>query len=134
MDFNAELNEALKAFREVRLDKKSDSELVAMIRIFRQWQVAQYAGEAPQAIEAVEKEISRRQKDRHQEGAKTLHELAMEQGKNLHGETMDELGKLKNSVDQLARARCVDKWILVAGWIAAIAGVIAVLLALFLKN
>jgi hypothetical protein len=27
MDFNAELNEALEAFREARLDKKSESEL-----------------------------------------------------------------------------------------------------------
>jgi len=42
--------------------------------------------------------------------------------------------RLKASVDQLARARCVDKWILVAGWIAAIAGVVAVALALFLKH
>lgn len=141
MDFNTELNEALKAFREVRLDKKSDDELVSMIRIFRQWQVAQFAGEAPQAIEAVEKEIARRQRDRHQEGAKTLHQLQMEQGKNLHQETVGEMGKLKSSVDRLktsvdrlSRPRGIEWWILAAGWIAAIAAVIAAWIELFPKH
>lgn len=86
------------------------------------------------SIEAYENEIGRRQKERHQEDSKTLHQQQIELGKALHGETMGEMAKLKISVDQLARARCVDKWILVAGWIAAIAAVVAVVLALFLRH
>jgi hypothetical protein len=133
MDFdpklNPELNEALKAIQEARLAGKNDKELPRMVAVLQIYLACQY--HAPPAIkssiEAIENEIARRQKDRHQAGL-------MVQGKNLHGETMAELGKLKTSVDQLARARCVDKWILVAGWIAAIASVIAVALSIFLKH
>jgi len=83
------------------------------------------------AIESFENEISRRiQHDK----SKTLHDLEMTQGQNLHGETKAELKKLKGAVDRLASARCVDKWILVAGWIAAIGAAIAAWIALFPKH
>lgn len=133
-EFNKALNEAVKAVREVRLDQKSDDDLRSMSRVLRQWQASQYAPEAPHAIEAIENEIARRQKDKHQEGIKTLHQLEMEQGKNLHKETMDELDEIKTSVNRLAHTRRIEWWILAAGWIAAVAGVAAVALELFLKR
>ena len=90
------------------------------------------------AIESFENEVSRRA---HQAGAAVLHQQQMEQGKNFHGEAMGEMGKLKTSVDlikvsvdRLARTRRIEWWILAAGWIAAIASVAAVVLALFLKH
>ena len=64
-------------------------------------------------------------------GIKTLHQLEMEQGKNLHKETMDELDEIKTSVNRLAHTRRIEWWILAAGWIAAVAGVAAVALELF---
>lgn len=90
------------------------------------------------AIESFENEISRRTQ---QESAKTLQQNEMAQGQNLHRETIGEMGKLKTSVeglktsvDRLARPRCIDWWILIAGWIAAIAGVVVVLLSIFLRH
>jgi hypothetical protein len=65
----------------------------------------------------------------------------MEQGKNLHQETVGEMGKLKSSVDRLktsvdrlSRPRGIEWWILAAGWIAAIAAVIAAWIELFPKH
>ncbi len=79
------------------------------------------------AIESFENEISRRSQLK---GATALHERQMEQGKNLHGETMNELEQLKNSVNQLARARTVDIWILIVGAVAAIAGLAGIVIGL----
>jgi hypothetical protein len=59
-----------------------------------------------------------------------LNQKATEQGANLHGETMGELEQLKNSVNQLARARTVDIWILIVGAIAAVAGVVGIVIGL----
>ena len=114
MDFNTELNEALKAFREVRLDKKSDGELVSMIKIFRQWQIAQFAGEAPQAIEAVEKEIARRQISKnHQELVAEQHKLHQAQiaEAKLLSDTSDD--KLKSSIDGLRKPH----WTMTPGFV-----------------
>jgi hypothetical protein len=67
--------------------------------------------------------------------------LSTEQDGKLHGETKGEMKKLKdsvdlvkNSVDSLARARPVDRWILFVGAIAAAAALIAVALSIFLKH
>jgi endonuclease IV len=79
------------------------------------------------ALDSFENEISRRKQ---QEDAKTLHQSAMAQGKNLHGETMGELDKLKSSVDRLGHPRWIDWAILAVGAIAAIAAVVS----LFLKH
>jgi predicted HicB family RNase H-like nuclease len=76
---------------------------------------------AKAAIESFENEISRRTQ---QDKSKTLHDLAMAQGQSLHGETMVELEKLKQSVDQLAKPHWVLWATLVATAIAAIVGVI----------
>jgi hypothetical protein len=43
---------------------------------------------------------------------------------------MGELEQLKNSVNQLARARTVDIWILIVGAIAAVAGVVGIVIGL----
>jgi Fe2+ transport system protein B len=117
MDFNTELNESLKAFREVRLDKKSDGELVSMIKIFRQWQIAQFAGEAPQAIEAVEKEIARRQiAKNHQELVAEQHKLHQAQiaEAKLLSDTSDE--KLKSSIDGLRKPH----WTMTPGFVVVL--------------
>ncbi len=79
------------------------------------------------ALDSFENEISRRKQ---QEDVNTLHQSEMEQGKNLHKETMDELEEIKTSVDRLGHPLWIDWAILAVGAIAAIASV----LSLFLKH
>jgi hypothetical protein len=120
-NYDVELREAVKALEERRLDKKTPESLRTGLQALQM----NYMNQGPTpgvkaAIESFENEISRR--------------VQLDQGKNLHGETMGELTKIKISVDQLARARCVDKWILVAGWIAAVGAAVAAWFALFPKR
>jgi hypothetical protein len=60
MTWEQQLNEALAAVREVRLDKKSDAELVVILKVFHKWRVSEHAPQAPISIKAVEDEMARR--------------------------------------------------------------------------
>lgn len=124
--FQNELNEALKIVPEGRLAGKGDDDLrQAVITLQKYLSGQSHPPPLIQAsIDAMENELARRQKDKHQEDSKILHYSAMEQGKDFHGETMEELEKLKQSVDRLANPHWVLWATLVATAIAAIAGVI----------
>jgi hypothetical protein len=134
MDFdpnlNAGLDEALKSVREGRLAGKKDEELPRMVTVLQNYLACEFhpPPAIKSSIEAIENELARRQKDKHQEDSKTLHQSAMDQGKNFHGETMDKLKEIKDSVDQLARPRWIDWAILIVGAIAAIGVVISLFL------
>src|ERR1039458_2029875 len=118
----------MKVAPEGRLGKKSPEELRSLIRVLHRHYSSQDRSPAVKAaIEAIESELSHRQRDNQQEGEKILNQQAMEQGKNLHAETIGEMGKLKtsvgllkDSVDRLAKPRLIDWAILIAGIIAAI--------------
>jgi hypothetical protein len=110
-NYDVELREAVKALEERRLDKKNPESLRTGLQALQM----NYMNQGPTpgvkaAIESFENEISRR--------------VQLDQGKNLHGETMGELEKLKQSVDRLANPHWVLWATLVATAIAAIAGVI----------
>jgi hypothetical protein len=124
--------------REMKFDDKSDDDLRLMLIVCGN-QSGQTGdkfstAQVEHAVKMIYEELARRQRAKNQQELideqQKLHQAATSQGKALHSETMEELGKVKLSVDQLARARCVDKWILIAGWIAAIAALAAVALAL----
>ncbi|MGA3145375.1 MAG: hypothetical protein ABSF10_20430 [Verrucomicrobiota bacterium] len=142
MTFNELINEAMAAASQGRLAPKSDEELNALLSACRQYCASNPHGHTfdPTMI-ALRDEIARRANERDQAEARNQHEAVMGQGKDHHKETMGEMGKLKTSVDglktsvdQLARTRRIEWWILAAGWIAAVAGVAAVLLEFFLKH
>ena len=131
-NYHEELREAVKTIQDGRLSEKSEDSLRSGLQALQM----NYMNQGPSpaikaAIESYENEISRRS---HQEGAKTLHQLEMEQGKTHHGETKAELKDLKIAVGRLEKARCVDKWILAAGWIAAIGAVVAAWFAIFPRH
>ena len=117
------IGETVDFVRKGDFSQTNEGQLRSTIRSLRNWQDP----EAQSLIDALENEIARRHQADLQGNANALFETH-------HGETMRELGELKKSVHQLARARCVDKWILIAGWIAAVAAVAGVALAFFLKR
>lgn len=100
----------MAAFREARLDKKNDDELLSMIRILRQWQASQHPPEAPHAIEAIEKEIVSREKKR-------LHQEMIAEQERLHGaqnvfaERLDKKSSAEEAVRH-KKTQCV-------AWVAA---------------
>lgn len=142
-EFQAVLNEAMAAARDGRLSAKKDEDLKTLLLICRQYVASNphQTQAVDPTIDALREEIERRANERIQAEARNQHESVMGQGKDHHKETMGEMGKLKTSVDglkmsvdRLARTRRIEWWILAAGWIAAVAGVAAVLLELFLKH
>jgi maltodextrin utilization protein YvdJ len=139
------LSDVLTQAREMRFADKSDSDLQQMLIV-----CGNHAGQSSDvytttqishAVKTVHEEISRRQRAKnHQEAIaeqQNLHQKATHQDSELHGETKEEMKKLKDSVDlvkssvdQLARARTVDKWILIFGAIAALTGIVLIVIAL----
>jgi hypothetical protein len=80
-------------------------------------------------------EIAHRTNQKKQIEANHQHQAELGQGKNLHVETMVEIGKLKtsvdlvkSSVDHLARPRWIDWAILIVGAIAAVGVIISLFL------
>jgi hypothetical protein len=96
MDSNEQINEALKAVRDGRLSQKSEEDLRLMLPVLHRFQASQHAPLATQAINAIENEIARRQRDK-------LHQEALGQSNRLHQEMVGEHGKLKESVDELKK-------------------------------
>jgi hypothetical protein len=134
MDFNTELNEATKAVENGLLAGHTEEKLRSFLSVLHRHFASQNQSPSIKAkIESVETELSRRQIDKQREGAKTLHDLEMGQGKSFHGETMDELNKLKTSVDRLSRARPVDRGILIAAIAGVIVGIVGLVLAIILS-
>jgi hypothetical protein len=132
------INETLTHAREMRFANKSEDELHQMLIV-----CGNHAGQSGDrfseiqighAVKMVHEELARRQRAKnHQEAIaeqQKLNQKVIEQGGQFHGETMGEVGKLKTSVDKLARARTVDKWILIVGAIAAVAGLAGVVISL----
>jgi hypothetical protein len=113
--FQNEVNEAIKIAPEGRLAEKNDNELRRATTVLRKFLSGQmYPPPLIQnSIEAIENELSRRQKDSHQEGV--MGEM---------GKLKVEVGLLKNSIDQLSKPHWVLWATLVATAIAAIAGVV----------
>jgi hypothetical protein len=136
MDLRTDFNAALKAVQDGQLDSKSEEDLASMIQALARWQASGGPGShmATPAVEAIQKALDRRQKERHHEKEKSLTEKAILQGEEAHKETMTELKTLKILVDHLAQARPIDKAILVVGAIAAAAAVVAALIELFRKS
>jgi len=113
MSLQKEVNEALATVRDGRLGNKSPEDLKSNLKaLHRAYDAYTRTPVVKAAIEAYQHEISMRKQH----------------------ETTVEISNLKGSVERLTRARTVDWWILAAGWIAAVAAVVAVLLALFLKH
>jgi hypothetical protein len=111
--------DALNCVKEGRIEKTSTEDLKAMLHcLATSGQPALAMVQLFQnSILMLQDEIARRERASH-------HQEETGQNKSRHQETMGEIDKLKTSVDKLARARCVDKWILIFGAIAAIAAVI----------
>lgn len=94
MTFNQQLNEALLAVREVRLDKKSDDELHVLIGVLRRWQASENAPQAKPAIEAIQDELARRH-------ATAMNRELIAQQQRLHQEMVAETKALQSSVQKL---------------------------------
>jgi hypothetical protein len=125
-------NDAFKVHTGGACDTKSDEDLKYLLKALFQLQASQLIQPwMKQAIQSFENEISRRNV---QGVSKTLHDVEMAQSKTHHETVVGKLDNLKTAVDQLARARCVDRWILVAGWIAAIGAAVAAWFAIFPRH
>ena len=123
-----ELADVVNFVRKGNFSETTEERLRSMIQTLRSWRDP----ESDSLISAIENELARRHKAGLQEGANAVQKSAMEQGRAHHTETIGKLNDLKKSVDQLANARTVDKWILIVGAVAAIAGIVGAILAFLL--
>jgi hypothetical protein len=126
MAFQGNFNTALEMVRDGFLPKQTDEDLDRIHEVLRRYQAAVSNPETKPAIEAVENEKMRRQKERHHLAEKSLTEQAILKGDNAHHETMQKLGEMEKLIERLAHARPID-W---AVFVAAVLAVIAALLQL----
>jgi hypothetical protein len=110
---NEQLNEALKAVREVRLDKKSDDELRVMIGVLRQWQAIDSSPQAKPYIEEIQNETNRRQLQRGHGALDAKLQAMLDQDRELHRRTIARHNELKVSVDGLR----VPHWTVKPGFV-----------------
>jgi hypothetical protein len=98
------ISEALAAIREGRLDKKIEHELRSMIDLLSRWGHAfSEDRQAVPAIQAIENEQHRRQRERGQEGLNAKLQAMMDQERELHQQTLDRHKELKVAVDGLRK-------------------------------
>jgi hypothetical protein len=133
MAFQGRFNDALEIVRSGWLSKHDDNDLELMLEVLRRYDSAYPGHENKSAIQAIENEKARRQKERHHQAEKSLTEQAVLKGESAHKETMSELDALKILVGRLEKARPIDWAILIVGAIAAIGTVVAVLIEIFRK-
>jgi hypothetical protein len=127
MAFQGNFNDALEMVRSGWLDKQSDSDLERMLEVLRRYDSAYPGHENKSAIDAIENDKARRQKQQHHETEKALHEKTLSQGKVAHQETMQELDALKGLVRRVPALRWIDWAILIFGAVAATAAVLQLL-------